>query len=217
MTTCRQVAIEALRALNALAPGDDMVVDEGIAALEAIQALANEYWEGMGPLTDVDVTAAYVPGENERVRVQADDTVAITLPNKIAISPGLSNDYGFKTTTPPAGSSDDTADGLSYRAPRDGSRVEVTYLSSSSDPARYLYRADINTWVELTDLTLDGNLPFNSSYTGHFGALLAQRLAETWPGRFEPTPALQRRIARANHTMLIRPGVVRDPVRATYF
>lgn len=213
MTTCRTVATEALSALKALAPGDEMNVDESAAALEAISNLLLELHEARGPLTDVDVTADYTAGENERVRVQEGYTVTVSLPNSVASSGSSPSDYGFTRSPTPATGYADPADGYVRRQPRDGSRIEI--VGTTQD--LYFYRSDINTWASVYDLTLDSTLPLSARYVGPFGALVAQRMIDRWPGLFEPTPSLARRIARANSAMMVRPGTARDPVVGEYF
>lgn len=213
MTTCRVVATEALGALKALAPGDSMTADEAEAALEAIQTLLLELHEATGPMTDIDVTADYVAGENERVRVQDGHTVNLSLPNSVATTRSAANDYGFSRASSPPSGSLAVADGVSYRQPRDGARIEFVGVAQGL----YFYRADINAWTSVYGLTLDAVLPLNARMVGHFGALVAQRLIDRWPSLFEPTPNLARRIARANSAMMIRPGTARDPVRGQYF
>lgn len=214
MATCRDVTTEALRALGALAPGDSAEADESDAAMDALSVLIHEWHESRGPMIDVDISADYTPGENQRVRVQNGVTVSITLPNSVNFTrTGVLYDYGFwPSTIIPVVGSIAVADGVTLRAPRDGARIEIVGLTQ----ALYFYRADLNLWVSVLDLTLDSDFPLNERYRGHFGALVAQRLIDSWPALYEPTPNLSRRIARANHIMLTRPGVVRDPVVADY-
>ena len=214
MPTCRAIIGEALRALKALAPGDDPDADELAAGMEAIGELILDIHEARGPMQDVDVTADYTAGENQRCRIQAPFTVNITLPNAIQLYPRIDPyDYGF--TAPmilPSPGSTGSADGLSFRQPRDGTRIEIVGTSQ----ALFFYRADINQWLAATGLSLDGEIPFNARYASALGALTAERLMETLPGMDEPTPGLARRIARGAAAMLLRPGTARDPVVAQY-
>jgi len=226
MPTCRTVIADALRAMKALAPGDDPTVDELNAGLGAFQALFLEWHECRGHMTDVDVSADYVAGADERIRVQNDATVNVTLPNAV---PTLITcdpyDYGFEASalTPPQGTTA-SADGIEWRQPRDGERVEIVAANAQ---ALYFYVADLNNWawvykpatngLSTVNLGLDDPAPVNGRYAGHWSARLAERLIEIWPGMDEPSLALAKRIARANFILLARPGVVRDPVRADYF
>lgn len=217
MATCRDLIIEAAERFKGLSPGDGLVVDEVAAGLRVIQQATQRYFGGMPPLLDVDVTADYTPGENERVRVQEGYTVSITLPNSIETSGARSSDYGFAPTTPARGSTS-TADGQARRAPRDGSRIEIVHLSSGSAPALYTFRADIDTWVDCANLTIDGSMPLNAAYLQDFAALMAIDLCGRWPTR-DITPTAQMKVdeAMARGRLFLRPSVKRDPVRAEYF
>lgn len=217
MTTVRAAGEEALRTFKALAPGDSMTVDECTAVVEAVQNLILDLHEARGPMRDVDIIDDYTPGENERVRVQSGYTVTVTLPNSVPIVGTSAYDYGFTSTVLSTGGSSDSADGVTWRQPRDGARIEIVGLAGGNVPGVYFFRADTDDWVLATGLSIDSTLPLNARYTSAFGALIAQRLIETWPGVFEPTSSLLRRVARANTTLMLRPGVARDPVVAEYF
>lgn len=214
MTTLRDVATESLRALKALAPGDGMTVDEIDSTLDAIQSIILELHEARGPMRDVDVTADYTAGENERVRIQNGYTVTVSLPNAISMINGRPcTDYGFfDGPSVPTGTSG-IADGVVWRQPRDGTRVEIVGTSQ----ALYFYRADQNLWVQADQRGIDDLMPLNSRYKGHLGALVAGRLVDTWPGLFEPTPSLATRIGRANAALLLRSGTQRSAVVGEYF
>lgn len=214
MATCRVVIAEALRALAAIAPGDDPAIDELTTGLEAVQNLILNLHEARGPLIDVDTTAAtYIAGENQRVRIQAGDTATITLPNSIAVTGQIDpNDYGFSLSLnaqPPQGSTA-IADGLTWRQPRDGTRIEIV----GTLQALYFYRADTNAWTQANGLTLDAELPLNNRYTSAFAAMLAERLAVFYPVPI--TPVLAKRIARGNAALMLRMGTARDPVMGQY-
>jgi len=215
MSTCRVVLSEALRAIRALDPGDDPTVDELNAGLEAIANLILDLHNARGPLTDVDVTADYIPGENQRVRIQAGFTVSVTLPNSIPIfNTPDPYDYGFSVdvTQPPVGSTG-IADGVEWRQPRDGARVEIV----GTTQALYFYRADTNGWYAATGFGIDDETPLNARYTSALAALTAERLVEQWPGLYEPTPGLAKRIARANAALMLQSATARDPVQGQYF
>jgi hypothetical protein len=215
MATNRVVINEALRRFRALAPGDDPTVDELAAGLEALQSLMLELHEAAGPMTNVDVTADYIPGENERVRVQEGHTVAITYPNSILLGANAPDDYGFGDASQATKGSEAAADGVSSRPPRDGARIEVV---GAAQELRF-YRADINSWVLAGNLTADGELPLNARYRGAVAAMLAFRLCETWPSPQEvlPSAALARDADRGRYALMMRSGVARQPVRAEYF
>jgi len=218
MPTCRVVIAEAMRAIKAIAPGDDPEVDELAAGLEAAQSVVLDLHEARGPLIDVDITAAtWIAGENQRIRIQAGDTATVTLPNAVAIHGAFDPyDYGFDPAAQqwlyvPEGTTG-AADGVQWRQPHDGTRIEIV----GTTQALYFYRADLNQWMAAYGLTLDGEIPLNARYQSAIGALLAERLMEVLPDAAEPTPGLRARIQRGRSALLIRPGVRREPVRAQY-
>jgi len=217
MPTCRVVILDALRAIKAIGAGEDASVDELNTGLEALANLFTEIHNARGPLIDVDVTADYCPSENQRVRVQAGDTVSVTLPNAIPLHDGFDPyDYGFDPATAqwnwaPQGTTA-SADGVQYRQPRDGARIEIV----GTTQALYFYRADINTWMSAYALTLDTEVPLNARYAGALGAVLADRLTESLSVN-EPTPGLAKRIARGWSALMLQTGRRAPTTRAEYF
>ena len=214
MPTCRTVILEAMRAIKAIAPGDDAEADELVVGLEALQNVILDLHEARGPMQDVDITGDYVAGENQRCRVQAGDTVSVTLPNAIQLWPQIDPyDYGFTAPMilPSPGTTGD-ADGLSWRQPRDGTRIEVVGTTN----ALWFYRADINSWISAYGLALDAEVPLNARYASALSALVGERLMEVLPDASEPTPGFTARIRRAREALFLRPGVARSPVRAEY-
>jgi hypothetical protein len=205
MATVRVALKEALRALRAVAPGDDPTADELSAGLEAAQALILDIHEARGPLHEIDVSGAYTAGENQRLRIESGDTVSITLPNSVSLFWQYDPyDYGFAPGypgVPPQGSTG-AADNIEWRSPRDGARIEIVGTAQ----ALYFYRADINAWQPATGLTIDGELPFNNRLTDAFAAMLAERLIDEVTTASGPTPALTRRIARARAAMFSQAG-----------
>lgn len=215
MTTFREVITDALRAIKVLAPGDGPSVDELNDGLVVAQNVLLELHEARGPLLDVDVTTNYIAGENERVRIADGDTVTVSLPNAIQTFDGRPDtDYGFAAASdkPPIGSTG-TPDGVSTRAPRDGTRIEIV----GTTQATYFFRADVNQWVQADQRALDDLVPLSARYRGHFAALVARQMIDIWPDMAQPSPSLAARIGRANSALLVRPGVARDPVTSEYF
>jgi hypothetical protein len=214
MTTCRAIIGQALRALSALAVGDEATVDELSAGMDVLGEVMLELHDARGPLTDIDVTADYIAAEDQRVRIQAGATVSVTLPNAVPIY-NLPDpyDYGFSAdqSAPPVGSIGE-ADGVRFRQPRDGTRIEIV----GTTQALYFYRADLNQWIDAVNLTLDGEAPLNARYASALAAVVAERLLEAWPDMAEPTPALARRIARGTSALMLQSGRARDPVQADY-
>ncbi len=217
MSTVRVVIAEAMRALRALAPGDDPTADDLAVGLEAVQNLVLDIHEARGPLLDVDVTADLIPSENQRIRVQAGFDIDVTLPNAIPMFDGFDPyDYGFNPAFAqdqyaPQGSTG-AADGIAFRQPRDGTRIEIV----GTTQALFFYRADINQWMPATGLTVDTELPFNDRYRSAIGALLAERLMDV-VSNAQPSPGLSRRIARGAATMMLRTGTHHPPTRGQYF
>lgn len=214
MATPRAVISRALRLIKAMAPGDEPQIDDLTVGLEALHDLVTMIHEARGPMCDIDVTADYTPGENQRVRVQAGDTVSITLPNAVPCFNYVDyNDYGFiPPAFAPTGGTTGAADGVQFRQPRDGTRIEIVGRTQGL----YFYRADLNQWMDAANFGLDDELPFNERLTEAVSALLARSLIDQWPDTAPPSPTLTRRIAAGNVALLMRTGTARSPVRADY-
>ena len=204
-----------MRALKALGVGDAPGIDEFTVGLEAISLLTLEIHEARGPMLDIDVSGNVIPSENQRIRIQAGSVVSITLPNAIPMfSKPDPYDYGFNVgAVAPTVGTTGAADGVQYRQPRDGTRIEIV----GTTQALYFYRADINSWTAATGLTVDAQTPFNNRYSSALAALVAERMMETLPGGGEPTPGLARRIARGRSALMMRTGVDHDRTVAEYF
>jgi hypothetical protein len=214
MTTVRTLLARALRLIRALAPGDEAGADELAVGVEAFNDLIASLHEARGPLAEMDVAADCIPGENQRVRIEAGDTVTVTLPNAVqAFGCADPDDYGFIPPVPPlpAGSAG-PADGVRTRAPRDGARIEVV----GARQGLYFYRADTNAWMSAYGLGLDDASPLNARYDDALAALLAERLIDVWPQALPPGPTLLRRFALARATLMTRPGTARGPVRGVF-
>ena len=211
----RSIITDALRAIRVIAPGDEPHVDDLNTGLGMFSALILDIHNGRGPLLDVDVTAAtVVASENQRLRIQAGDTATVTLPNavpqRVTINP---YDYGFSPPVSliPVGTTA-SADGVTYRQPRDGSRIEIV----GTTQALYFYRADINQWILASTLTLSAESPLNARYNQAFIAMLAESLSTTFPDA-QLSPLMLTRIARGRVAIFTQQGTARDPVRAEYF
>jgi hypothetical protein len=187
--TCRDLIRDALRELDVIAPGDDLISDDLEVAMARLQGMVMAVAEARGPWSVVDVTADYTAGEDERVRVQAGAVITVTLPNTV----------------------DDGVGG--QRAPRDGARVDIVGQSR----AMSIYRSDTNSWITATDLGVDDDLPFNGAYHWGLAAMLAVDLANAWPGRASPTALTLARAAEAKAQLATTVGVPRAVVAAEYF
>jgi hypothetical protein len=226
MPTCREAIVRALRAVRAIAPGDAPHIDQLTTAQSALQDLVLELHEARGPLRDVDVPSptpptawsglggAWTANQNTRVRIQAGFTVTVTLPNSVPMQPGFEPfDYGFVGW--PAGQiqgSTGAADGVIWRAPDDGARIEIVGATHQL----FFYRADINQWVSAYDLRLDDETPLNRRYLGPFATLLAERFSEDLALN-EPSPGFARRVAQARAILFTRPGARAHPVEVEAF
>jgi len=215
MPTCRVVIADALRALKVIAPGDMAHVDQLNAGMVAIQNVVEELHEARGPLIDVDVSATtWVANENQRCRIQAGDTATVTLPNAVPIF-GAYDPYDYQFAGTPAWiaqGSTGAADGVTFRQPTDGARIEIV----GTTQGLWFYRADINQWAPAYGLTLDSELPLNARYAGPFGVLVAERLMQELALN-EPSPGFAARATRARAQIFNRTGSARQPVRAEYF
>jgi hypothetical protein len=206
-----------MRLLKAVAPGDSPTADELAVGLEAAQQLVLEIHEARGPLLDIDISAAtWTPGENQRLRIQSGFDTVVALPNSVSIFGTYDPfDYGFAPSAqwdPQVGSTA-AADGIYFRAPSDGARIEIV----GTTQGLYLYRADTNAWAPALGLTIDSELPFNARLAGDFAALLAERLFDVLADLPQPTPAQKARIAHAREAMFSQVGRPRAPTRAQYF
>lgn len=223
MSTCRDAITRALRALKTLAPGDSPHIDQLTTAQSAVQDLILELHEARGPLRDVDVpspeseidgTPGWTANQNSRVRVQGGSTVTVTLPNSVPLRPGWDPfDFGFVGWAPwNAQGSAAPADGVSFRQPDDGARIEIVGTTWQL----FFFRADINQWVSAYDLRLDDELPLNGRYLGPFATLLAERLSEDLALN-EPSPGFSRRVAQARAVIFTRAGTRAHPVKVETF
>jgi hypothetical protein len=196
--------------------GDDPTADELAAGLEAAQNLVLEIHEARGPLHDLDISGAYVAGENQRLRIESGAVVPITLPNAVSMFRASDPyDYGFVpgyAGMPPGGSTG-AADNIQWRPPSDGARIEIVGTSQ----ALYYYRADLNQWMPALGLTIDTELPFNNRLTSAFTAMLAERLADVLSTAPQISPTLARRITQARQAIFIQPGRRRERRVGEYF
>ena len=215
MPTCRAVIQSALLALKVITAGEGPHVNHLTAGLTDLQDLILELHEARGPLFDVDVSgAAWTANENTRCRVEAGSTTVVTAPNAVPMSPGAAAyDYGF-AVSPWWNTQGSTgpADGVLWRSPNDGARIEIVGATQTL----LFYRADLNEWVSGYDLRLDDETPLNARYRGAVSTLLAERLAVEVKAD-EPGPAFLRRVIQARAVLFTRPGTRHEPARAEYF
>ena len=218
MPTNRDAIADAMRALRVLAPGNDPDADELTVALGAAQDLIWDIHDARGPLLDVDVTASLVCSENQRIRVQAGFNITVTLPNAVPLWGNYDPyDYGFTASQQegaiiaPTGTTA-SADGVQYRQPRDGARIEIV----GTTQALYFYRADLNQWMSADTIAMDDEMVFNARYRSAYAAMIAGKIMDV-VANAEPSAGLQRRIQQGNAALMMQSGTKRDPVRAQYF
>ena len=213
MNACRDILVEAFAALGAISFGGEPTADELDAGLSAMTRVILELHEARGPMTEIDVNADFLATENQRVRVEAGVSVAVTLPNSIPCEPKARwGDYGQANAGPagPLGIAS-AADGSRSRPPRDGSRIEIV----ASTQVLYFYRSDINAWIVASPVEIDGPSPLAARYESALAALVAERLCDTM--NVSPSAVLSRRIARGNGALLLRQSTPRQPARPSYF
>ena len=214
MTTCRDVLADAFAALGAIAFGGEPTADEIDAGLSAMTGVLLDIHGAREALRQVDLSADYLASENESVRVAAGAQLTVMLPNSILGGcGGASGDYGFHALAGDPGGvgSAGMADGVQSRRPRDGARIEVI----GTTQALYFYRSDINAWIAVRPLTIDGPTPLNARYDGALAALVAERLCD--PMGLSPSAVLAKRIARGNAALMSWPATARPSRRSAYY
>ena len=213
MTTCRDVLADAFAALGAIAFGGEPTADEIDGGLSAMAAVVLDIHAAREPMRQIDVGADFLASENQSVRVAAGAQVVVTLPNTIICGfAETAADFGFGANPNRVGVGlGGAADGVQSRRPRDGARIEIVGATQTL----YFYRSDINAWVAVSPLTIDGPTPLNGRYDGALAALIAERLCD--PMNVSPSPTLAKRISRGNAALMTRPATGRQPERSAYF
>lgn len=150
MTTNRDIITRAFRLIGQLAAGEVPTSDEASDALVTFQSIIFAL-PGIGfpdGLTEVDITADYTAGEDERIRSTSGSPV-VTLPTTITDSDGT------------------------VRPPRNGARVQII----GSAGKFYLYVSAQGAWVALDDMALETVFPLGYEHEEGFASVLATRLA----------------------------------------
>jgi hypothetical protein len=152
VTIQTDIVRRAFRMLNRIGIGEDLDADEADEALTAFQTmLLTLPCLGLGgPLTNVRISANYTAGEDERISADSALSLTVTLPDTVT--------------------DEDTGED---RAPRNGAIVEVT----GSSPTIYVYVAYLNSWKQLTGLTLQSENPLGALHHEGLAAMLAVRIA----------------------------------------
>lgn len=120
---------------------------------------------------EVDVTADYEAGPGERVRINTQDAVNVTVPVTAASSQTLL--WCCNETTL-------TCAGYDDRSIKDGERVHIADVYSDSK-ATFFYRADNAQWTRADELTLDSESPLSAEFDEGLAAMLAVRLGTVTP------------------------------------
>jgi hypothetical protein len=159
--------VTALSVIIADANRDLAFLDESEAApaemaargLRLMQALVNELvLLAGGPWVDVDTSAAYTAGENQRIRVTG--APVITKPTSIIVDTG-------------AGSTS-AADlyNATRRPIRNFTRIQVIGTGAGS----WVYTAELGAWTSYSALALTDENPLGPKTDGGLGAALAVRI-----------------------------------------
>jgi len=156
MSTIRDLVTLALQKHRVIALGESPTAAEADAGLQAFQHVVDQVCQGW---IDVDVSAAYTAGEDERIRITS-GSPTITYPTTVV----------------------DAVTGC-QRAPRSGAKVAV--ISSAGVRTMHLYQADKGQWVEVSGLTLNSDCPFDAGLedlaTEAMGVRLAKQFADIDP------------------------------------
>lgn len=164
-TTVRQIITDALEQIGAVDGAATPTAQQANQALRVFQNMilnlpGSHWWN------EVETSASYTAGENERVRVITESAVTITV--SVAVSSARSVLYCCNQIAL-------TCEGYADRAPKDLSRVHVSDAFSDS-AATYYYRADLAQWTRADSLTLNSECPLGSEWDEGLGAMLGARL-----------------------------------------
>lgn len=175
VTTVRQILIDAVEQIGAKDAGENLEAGYGAQGLRIYQNMVLNL-PGMRWWNEVEASANYTAGENERVRVIVDTAVSITVP--VAVSSAQKvlfccNQIELKCS------------GYDDRAPKDGARVHVSDAFSDS-AFTYFYRGDIAQWTQANALTLDSEVPLSSEWDEGSAAMLAARWARYFGVPLDP-------------------------------
>lgn len=165
VTTVRQIITDALEQIGAVDGAATPTAQQASQGLRVFQQMilnlpGQRWWN------EVECTADYTAGENERIRVNTNDAVTITVPT--AVSSARTMLYCCNQT-------ELVCEGYDDRAPKDGARVHVCD-AATTDTATYFYRADLAQWTRADSLTLDSDCPLSEDWTEGVTAMLGQRL-----------------------------------------
>lgn len=188
--TCRSIITRAYQLGGIVALGVTPKAKETDIGLEVLQALYDGWVHGgmFGTLKDVLATENYTALENERVRHSSSYTITI---------PTTYDDDGTEGTD---------------RPPYDLSVIETFNLTTSAHAIKLW---DRNSWVTISDITIDGDAPLSDRGAPGLSACLAQDLCDTFG---KPVPANVQRLATTfKFALSYKLGSTRAPRTAEYF
>lgn len=197
MQTCRDVIKRAYLMLGAVDLESEPSGPEGALGLSVLQSLVDTL-PGSTWWREVEASADYTAGENERVRAATQAAIVISVP--VAVSSG-------ETLLWRCGGITLSCCGGADRAPADGARVHVCDAYSDS-ASSFRYRADLGQWLQSDALTLASPIPLGRDLHEGLAALLAVRLQPVL-GVALP-PVAQAMAAAASATMRARFGRRQD-------
>lgn len=168
-----------------------LIVDDGFSmrpseanrALRVFQRMVLNL-PGANWWTPVDVTANYTANPGERVRVNTQDAVSISVPVTTASSETVLWCCNQITLT---------CTGYDDRAVRDGERVHVADVYSDAK-ATHFYRGDIAQWTRADELTLASECPLSAEFDEGLAAMLAVRLGTVTPVTVALAEATERKM-----------------------
>jgi len=177
-TTCRDIITDALERLGVQDLNRAAKASQAAQALRVLQGIlldlpGSRWW------IDVEITANYTAGENERIRVNTDSAVTISVPESVSSAVRQlwnCNQIELICT------------GYSDRAPKNGARVHISDVYSDSQ-ATFYYRSDIAQWTRVDGLTLDSEMPLGDDCLTDISAMLATHLAPYYGTQISPITA----------------------------
>lgn len=157
MTTLRAIITEANRDLGILGEAEEAPAEMAQRGLRLLRGLIAEA-VGLtgGPWREIDADAAYLAGEDERVRITGQ--IAVSLP--VSIEAGT----GRGSLLP--------ADGDTRRPPRPWARLQVTGARQET----WIHAADLGVWMRADGLELTDQSPLGPSADDGLTAALAVRI-----------------------------------------
>ncbi len=193
--------------LGIVGSGREPSASQASDALEALQDMANSMIPVRGgPWIEQEVTEDSTAEENDRIRVNSETPITITIPISVT---GVEREVGQ------CGCVTIVSRCTNERAPKDGAKVFITDVYGSITPQMYAYRADSAEWVLASALTLDGPCPWGVQAKEGIAASLALRLAVEFD--VEPSRLIVAAAARGNLLLLERFDTPRSTTPAEYF